>query len=182
MKFIGKLVHTTANIQYKRSFKKELSYLLQIETLNTLLKKARNTAFGKFYGFKKITELPGMVSAFQEKVPIVTYNQFYNQWLFQSLEGTKNVIWPGKIRFFALSSGTTGAPSKQIPISKQMLRSFQKTSIKQIATLCQLPLEDEFYPNAIDIIRAVESKLSLNPIDLSGEDFYTYENKFKGPF
>lgn len=47
---------------------------------------------------------------------------------------------------------------------------------------CTRPLEDEFYPNAIDIIRAVESKLSLNPIDLSGEDFYTYENKFKGPF
>jgi len=47
---------------------------------------------------------------------------------------------------------------------------------------CTRPLEDEFYPNAIDIIRVVESKLSLNPIDLSGEDFYTYENKFKGPF
>lgn len=47
---------------------------------------------------------------------------------------------------------------------------------------CTRPLEDEFYPNAIDIIRAVESKLSLKSIDLSGEDFYTYENKFKGPF
>ncbi|MFN5442667.1 MAG: GH3 auxin-responsive promoter family protein [Crocinitomicaceae bacterium] len=171
MKFIGKLVHTTANIQYKRSFKKELSYLLQIETLNTLLKKARNTAFGKFYGFKKITELPGMVSAFQEKVPIVTYNQFYDQWLFQSLEGTKNVIWPGKIRFFALSSGTTGAPSKQIPISKQMLRSFQKTSIKQIATLCQLPLEDEFYQKQVLIIGGstlLEDKDIYFQGDLSG--------------
>jgi acetoin:2,6-dichlorophenolindophenol oxidoreductase subunit beta len=43
-------------------------------------------------------------------------------------------------------------------------------------------LEDEFYPNAVDIIRAVESKLGLSPTDLSGEDFYSYENKFKGPF
>jgi pyruvate dehydrogenase E1 component beta subunit len=47
---------------------------------------------------------------------------------------------------------------------------------------CTRPLEDEFYPNAIDIIRAVEAKLGLRPIDLSGEDFYSYENKFKGPF
>ncbi len=47
---------------------------------------------------------------------------------------------------------------------------------------CTRPLEDEFYPNAIDIIRAVESQLGLSATDLSGEDFYSYENKFKGPF
>ncbi len=43
-------------------------------------------------------------------------------------------------------------------------------------------LEQEFYPNAVDIIRAVEEKLVLAETDLSGEDFYSYENKFKGPF
>lgn len=43
-------------------------------------------------------------------------------------------------------------------------------------------LEQEFYPNAIDIIRAVEEKLVLAETDLSSEDFYSYENKFKGPF
>ena len=44
------------------------------------------------------------------------------------------------------------------------------------------PLEDCFYPNAIDIIRAVEKKLQLQPTNLSNEEFYSYENKFKGPF
>jgi acetoin:2,6-dichlorophenolindophenol oxidoreductase subunit beta len=47
---------------------------------------------------------------------------------------------------------------------------------------CTRPLENEFYPNAVDIIRAVESQLGLSPTDLTGEDFYSYENKFKGPF
>ncbi|MBU1862108.1 MAG: alpha-ketoacid dehydrogenase subunit beta [Candidatus Omnitrophica bacterium] len=47
---------------------------------------------------------------------------------------------------------------------------------------CTRPLEDCFYPNAINIIRAVEEKLGLPETDLSGEDFYSYENKFKGPF
>lgn len=47
---------------------------------------------------------------------------------------------------------------------------------------CTRPLENEFYPNAIDIIREVEKKLNLSPANLSGENFYTYENKFKGPF
>lgn len=43
-------------------------------------------------------------------------------------------------------------------------------------------LEDEFYPNAINIIRTIEKMLKLKPIDLSKEEFYSYENKFKGPF
>ncbi len=43
-------------------------------------------------------------------------------------------------------------------------------------------LEDEFYPNAEDIVRAVEDKLGLDASDLSKEDFYSHERKFKGPF
>jgi len=43
-------------------------------------------------------------------------------------------------------------------------------------------LESAFYPNAINIIRAVEKKLKLDPTDLSGESFYSHENRFKGPF
>lgn len=44
------------------------------------------------------------------------------------------------------------------------------------------PLENLFYPNATDIIRAVEKKLGLPKTDLSQEKFHTWENKFKGPF
>lgn len=43
-------------------------------------------------------------------------------------------------------------------------------------------LENEFYPNAIQIIRTIERQLGLSPADLSHEDFYSYENRFKGPF
>ena len=44
------------------------------------------------------------------------------------------------------------------------------------------PLENAFYPNAVDILRAVETKLNLDKIDLTNEIFYSYERKFKGPF
>jgi len=62
-----------------------------------------------------------------------------------------------------------------------------KTPIKRIGFAsvpcsCTRPLEDCFYPNAVDIIRAVEEKLGLSKSDLSDEEFYSYENKFKGPF
>lgn len=47
---------------------------------------------------------------------------------------------------------------------------------------CTRSLEDEFYTDAIDLIRGVEKKLNLKEMDLSKETFYNYENKFRGPF
>lgn len=44
------------------------------------------------------------------------------------------------------------------------------------------PLENAFYPNAVTIIREVEKKIGLKKADLRGENFYTWENRFKGPF
>lgn len=44
------------------------------------------------------------------------------------------------------------------------------------------PLEVEFYPAAPQIIRQVEKILNISASDLSNESFYSYEQKFKGPF
>jgi len=43
-------------------------------------------------------------------------------------------------------------------------------------------LEERFYRNAESIVREVERKLGLPAADLSGEEFYTHEKRFKGPF
>lgn len=47
---------------------------------------------------------------------------------------------------------------------------------------CSRPLESKFYPNAINIVREVEKSLGLSETDISGECFFSYEEKFKGPF
>jgi pyruvate dehydrogenase E1 component beta subunit len=43
-------------------------------------------------------------------------------------------------------------------------------------------MENEFYPNAENIVRKVEKMLKLSYTDLSKENFYSHENHFKGPF
>lgn len=43
-------------------------------------------------------------------------------------------------------------------------------------------LENEFYPSAVHMIRAAEKMLGLSKTDLSGENFYSWEQRFKGPF
>jgi len=44
------------------------------------------------------------------------------------------------------------------------------------------PLETLFYPSAMTMIRTVERMLGLEEADLSGESFYSHEQRFKGPF
>lgn len=44
------------------------------------------------------------------------------------------------------------------------------------------PLENLFYPDAVDMVRTTEKMLGLKALDLSKDTFYTYEENFKGPF
>ncbi len=44
------------------------------------------------------------------------------------------------------------------------------------------PLENKYYPSAVNIIRTVEKIFGIPEADLTGETFYSWEEKFKGPF
>lgn len=90
--------------------------------------------------------------AFQQNVPFSDYDSMYKLWIHRAMEGIPNVIWPGKIKYYALSSGTTGSPSKRIPITKQMIRSFQMNSIKQFASTSLFDLSDEFYQKSFLVV------------------------------
>ena len=107
----------------------------QIRVLKKLLRKARFTQFGQKYLFDEIllSKHPG--KKFQQLVPTFNYDKLYNEWWYKTLEGTPDVCWPGVIKFFALSSGTSEAASKYIPVTKDLIRSNTITSFKQLMSL-----------------------------------------------
>src|SRR6476660_1634256 len=107
----------------------------QVRVLKKLLKKARFTEFGQQYHFDDIllNRHPG--KKFQELVPVHDYNRIYNEWWKKTLEGVPDVAWPGKIKYYALSSGTSESASKYIPITKEMLRSNMINYVRQMITL-----------------------------------------------
>ncbi len=107
----------------------------QIKVLKKLLKKARFTEFGQKYRFDDIlfSKHPG--KKFQELVPATNYNKIYNEWWHRTLEGVPDVCWPGKIKYYALSSGTSEAASKYIPITNDLLRGNRIVMIKQLLSL-----------------------------------------------
>jgi phenylacetate-coenzyme A ligase PaaK-like adenylate-forming protein len=145
MAIIGKLLKKTNQINYKRVVKRGKNHATQRETLLKLLDYAKNTKFGLTHSFLKAIKQKNPVLSFQQNTPITEYEEFYTLWLAKTIEGKKDHTWPGRIKYFALSSGTTGSPSKRIPVSEKMIRSFQKTSVRQLSTLHDLNLSEQFY-------------------------------------
>jgi phenylacetate-coenzyme A ligase PaaK-like adenylate-forming protein len=149
MPIIGKLLKKTTEISYRRNASKGVEYRHQLESLRVLLETAKNTKFGLYHSFHEFVHKSDSVSFFQNKVPITDYEQFYEKWLKDTIEGAKDHTWKGKIKYYALSSGTTGSPSKRIPITIEMIRSFQRTSMRQLSILHELNLPEKFYSASI---------------------------------
>ncbi|MBD0365078.1 MAG: GH3 auxin-responsive promoter family protein [Flavisolibacter sp.] len=107
----------------------------QLKVLKKLLQKARFTAFGQQYRFDEILLSRHIGKKFQEVVPVHDYNKIYEEWWKRTLDGVPDVTWPGKIKYYALSSGTSEAASKYIPVTKDLLRSNRINNIRQLLSL-----------------------------------------------
>src|SRR5690554_5294518 len=121
----------------------------QKEVLQNLLEKAKNTAFGKYYGFQKILVSKDVQKYFSEKVPYFDYHQMDEQWWNKTQEGLEDISWPGKPKYFARSSGTTGKTSKRIPVTDEMVEAIRNSGIKQIGALANFDIPSDFYEKEI---------------------------------
>ncbi len=88
----------------------------QLEVFFKLINKAKNTTWGKKYGYDSIRT----IEEFQKRVPINSYEDIKPE-IDLIRKGEKNILWPGEIKWFAKSSGTTSSKSKFIPVSKECL-------------------------------------------------------------
>lgn len=122
---------------------------VQKRELKKLLKKAANTSFGEHHGFSGLLKSKNLIQAFQQQVPLHDYNSIFKNWWYRSLNGEAFVCWPGKVKYFALSSGTSEAASKHIPITADMLRAIKKTSVRQIFSLARYEFPVAFYERGI---------------------------------
>ncbi|MBS1576886.1 MAG: GH3 auxin-responsive promoter family protein [Bacteroidetes bacterium] len=107
----------------------------QLRVLKKLLKKARFTELGQEYRFDEILFSRNPAKQFQKLVPVYDYNKIYDRWWKKTLEGVPDVAWPGKIKYYALSSGTSEAASKYIPVTKEMLRSNTVNYVRQLISV-----------------------------------------------
>jgi len=149
---IIKKAYALRNVPFEIKSNGILPEQAQKKQLEKLMKKAQFTAFGEHYKFAKLLENKDIVKTFQEKVPIHDYKSMYKRWWYRSLNGETYVSWPGKIKYFALSSGTSEASSKYIPVTSDMLRSIKTTTIKQIVSTVKLDFPLSFYEKGMLMI------------------------------
>ncbi len=124
-------------------------YEAQAGVLENLLKKAKNTAFGKHHKFEEILKAEDVKAEFARRVPIFDYNKINEEWWSKMHQGEENVTWPGSPPYFALSSGTTGKTSKRIPVTEDMVEAIRQTGIKQVASLANYNLPSDFFQKEI---------------------------------
>lgn len=163
-----KTVYSVGNIPIDMKQKRLDPIKAQTKELKKLLKKASNTAFGLQYNFNNILKSDDIFNAYRENVPIFDYNSMYKNWWFRALNGETYVTWPGKINYFALSSGTSEASSKFIPITNNMLSSIKKASLRQILAATKYDFPLDFYDKGFLMIGG-STHLQYNGTYYSGD-------------
>ncbi len=103
--------------------------LIQERTLAELLRRAEKTRFGRDHDFSYLQT----VADYQARVPLRDYDDFWNEYWKDAYPKLDDITWPGRIPYYALSSGTTSGTTKFIPISKEMLASNQKAAFTTMA-------------------------------------------------
>jgi len=99
----------------------------QARVFRKLLRAARNTWFGREHGFASIRTH----TDFTKAVPIRDYVAQLEMF-GRIVRGEKGVSWPGRVRFFAQTSGTT-AGDKNIPVTGAMMRSNTRAALAVFA-------------------------------------------------
>lgn len=88
-----------------------------MQVLRRLTSKAERTEWGREHGFESLRTYED----FAASSPVNTYEDLKLA-IDRMRQGERDVLWPGQVRWYAKSSGTTNDKSKFIPVSQDGLR------------------------------------------------------------
>lgn len=134
-----KLTRLAYKVAFQRRYKKILCYAnhsteLQYAQLCWLLNKGLSTRYATENSYadtfqqhknkalsEGCSEMDATFSAFLQTMPVHTYDQI-KPYIERMLKGESNVLWPGRCKWWAKSSGTTSDKSKYIPVTRDALK------------------------------------------------------------
>ena len=109
----------------------------QEETLYRLLAKAAKTEWGTKFKYSSIIS----VKEYQSRFPVQTYEDII-PYVERLRKGESDLLWPGEIKWFAKSSGTTSTKSKFIPMSREALEDCHYRAAKDILVIYTMQKPD----------------------------------------
>ena len=90
---------------------------LQRAVLNHLIQSAKDTEYGRNHAFAAVKGYDDFIS----QVPVNTYEELKGD-IDRMRQGETDILWPGRVKWYAKSSGTTNDKSKFIPVSNEGLQ------------------------------------------------------------
>lgn len=145
MNVAGNLVKKGIELVQQFDRQKQGPLFSQMRTLQNLLRKAEFTEFGQAYHFSSLLNSRSQIAAFQDTVPIHDYDKMFDDWWHRSLAGEANISWKGRVKYFALSSGTASATSKYIPITQDLTRTMRQAGLRMFSCLPKYDLPDDLF-------------------------------------
>ena len=110
---------------------------IQASTLRTLLSHASGTEIGREAGFAEIASIADpseVIGAYRKAVPVGDWYTVKDRVARMREQAQPDVLWPGMVKRFAQTSGTT-AGDKFIPVTDEMMRSNYRASLDIFASL-----------------------------------------------
>ena len=90
---------------------------LQSKVLSHLVSRAKDTEYGRYHNFGDMKTYEDFVRC----TPISNYEELKGS-IDRMRHGEQDVLWPGRVKWYAKSSGTTNDKSKFIPVSREGLK------------------------------------------------------------
>ena len=100
---------------------------IQREVMQYLVERAKDTEYGRKHLFSTIKSYEDFV----QNIPVNTYEELKSD-IDRMRHGERNILWPGQVRWYAKSSGTTNDKSKFIPVSHEGLQTIHYQGGKDV--------------------------------------------------
>ena len=171
MAIVGTILHEVIKKKKGNLEKKQISFDVQELTLKQLLDKAKYTEFGMQHHFAEMISSPDFLRKFQQNVPVYEYEKLFSEYWYKLLEGKEDVTWPGKVKFFGLTSGTSNDASKRVPLTRDMIRSIRRVGIRQLLSLAELDLPPYYFEKSVLMLGGSTTLVKMEKYfegDLSG--------------
>ena len=112
---------------------------VQRRQLRWLLERAAGTEFGRAHSFARLGRLGDgeILDAYRAEVPVHSYLDLRPSLERMRTEGSAGVTWPGVVRDWAQTSGTT-AGDKFVPVSRDLLRHNMRAALDLYAHAARL--------------------------------------------
>ncbi len=138
---------------------------VQEEWFEHLIEMGQNTEFGRDHNFEKISDL----THFKAYVPIRNYEET-KPYIDRCMAGDEDVLWPGKVKWFAKSSGTTSDRSKFIPVTKEALEECHYKGGKDLlAMYCNNHENAQIYKGKTLVMGGSSSLSGLDSSSITGD-------------